>query len=111
MIDISIEQIIAILMAIVYITIIAIILYPPDYTYLNTTANITDKYEDHYTTMTVVCTGKSTSCIPVSHCDYYFNTTNGSVEVSRKDYQRFNIGDKVNLSYCVNTTSLKLQGE
>ncbi len=111
MIDISIGQIISILMAIVFITIIAIILYPPDYTYINTTANITDKYEDHYTTMTVVCTGKSTMCVPISHCDYYFNTTNGSVEVGYNDYQTYNIGDTVNLSYCLNTTGLKLQGE
>jgi len=79
------------------------------YTYENVTGNITDKWEDDYTSMVAYSAGSAVGVIPVSHHDYWIETTYGNIKVGMDTYNNYSIGDKINLTRNVNTTEVYLR--
>lgn len=76
--------------------------------YVNVTGKVIDKYDEEYYTMIITSTGKTTSCIPVYHHDFYLITDQGKVEVNSSIYEKYNNGSFINLTKDLNTSSIEL---
>ncbi|MBQ9024817.1 MAG: hypothetical protein IJ104_00910 [Methanobrevibacter sp.] len=62
------------------------------------TCIVLDNYEDEYTQLQPMPTGKTMILLPVTQHDYYFNTTKGVIPVTSKEYNHYNISDTLNIS-------------
>ena len=62
------------------------------------TCVVLDKYDNEYTLMNPVASGKTVILLPITHHDYYFNTTKGVIPVTSKEYHSHNISDTLNIS-------------
>lgn len=106
------EPIIAAIVIIGCLLIVSVGIYKVDYeahcVYENYSANITGHYDEEYTTIVPMSNGKSTTCVPIFHHDYYIVADNHTLQVSSSFWNNMNINDTVQLTKNLNNSNVKI---
>ena len=76
--------------------------------YENYSVNITGHYDKEYTTMVAMSNGKTTTCVPVFHHDYYIIADNHTLKVPLSFWKNMNINDTVQLTKNLNNSNVKI---
>ena len=87
-------------------------IYKADYdahcVYKNYSANVTEHYDDTYTTIVPVSNGKTTSCVPIFHHDYYIIADNQKFSVSYSFWDKIKVNDTIQLTKNLNNSDVKI---
>ena len=62
------------------------------------TCVVIDKYDTKYTLVEPMASGKTMILMPITHHDYYLNTSKGVIPVTSRDYEYYNVSDVLNIS-------------